>query len=723
MLARHLLSCALPALVPLEVPRPARVAPARVEREASRSVRILATANAPEIDGFLEPEVWERAPAIGALTQLEPVEGAAPSFESDVRLLFDADNLYIGMRFFDPEPERIIGTTRDFDAFLDADDRVELVLDTFHDHRSAYFFQINATGSKGDALVTGNGSGFNKPWDGIWQGAARIDERGWSAELALPFKTLSFDAHSTTWGFNLTRYIGRKRETCQWAGERRNQRLFQIVHAGEILGLEGMRQGLGLDLVPFFVGSWQRDFEEPDTDWLGHAGMDAFYKLTPNLSLSLTLNTDFAETEVDQRRINLTRFPLFFPERRDFFVQDAGRFAFASNGVTPFFSRRIGLDSSGAEVPLLAGGKLSGRAGPFALGILGVETKRTDELDGQSLMAARVALDVGQQSSIGAIVTHGDPSGETRNVVAGLDAKLRTSEFLGDANLEGTLWALHSDSEDESGQDSAFGAGINYPNDDWRWYANAREIQANFDARLGFVPRRGIRGYNSGLSWLPRIDERIRRLEFGVDVFTVTDIEDELQSRTVELQPFGVYFESGDEFRVELERTREVLSADFDIRDDVRIPAGEYDFSRWRLEWVASSTRSLGGKATVEGGDFFDGERRDLVLQADWRSGALLQTSLGFERNEVRLEDGGFDTELVFATTKVSFTPEVGWNTTVQWDNASDSWGLNSRLRWIPVPGQEVFVVFDQRLEGAEHERYAPEFQSLAFKLAYTLRF
>ncbi|MFT4539775.1 MAG: hypothetical protein ACI841_000237 [Planctomycetota bacterium] len=691
--------------------------------ESRRHVTALRIHDVPLIDGVLEPEIWSRAPSIGSLTQREPVEGAKPSFETDIRVAYDADTLYFGMRFYDPEPDRLITTTRDFDAFLSADDRVELVLDTFHDKRNAYFFQINPTGSKGDALISGNGSNFNKPWDGIWDAIATIDDKGWVAEFAIPFKTLAFDAGSTTWGFNVERYIGRKRESSQWSGTSNNQRLFQVVHAGELRGLRGIQQGRGLDIIPFFVGTWQRDFDEPDTDRLGQTGADAFLRLTPNLSLGMTLNTDFAETEVDSRRINLTRFPLRFPERRDFFLQDAGRFSFESAGVEPFFSRRIGLGPNREVVHLLAGTKLTGRAGKVGIGILGVQTKETDDLDSKGLLAARFTMDVGEQSTVGMILTSGDPTGDANNVVAGVDAKFRTSEFQGDSNLEGTLFALHVDADGPSGEDAAFGAGINYPNDEWRWYLNAREVQENFDPALGFVQRRGIRSYNSGITWQPRINTEIRQLEIGIYSFTVTDTKDELESNTVEIQPIGFFFESGDSARIELEQTREVLTEDFAIRDDITIPMGEHDFSRWRLEFESSSTRDLGMSTTIEGGDFFDGERRDYELDLSWRSGALFRCSVGVERNELRLENGDFNTNLASASTRFSFTPEVGWNTIVQWDSDSDSFGLNSRVRWIPKPGQEVFVVFNEVLESGPNDRYSPDIQSLAFKVAYTLRF
>src|SRR5688572_4959681 len=404
------------------------------ERPRAVSTRV---AEPPSIDGRLDDPAWQLATPIGELTQIDPELGVPCSEETEVRFVHDADNLYMLIRCADREPESIVNTTRERDALLEVDDRVEIVFDTFHDQRNAFFFQINAGGSKGDALVTNNGSNFNKPWDGIWDGVARVDDQGWSAELALPFKTLNFAEGSDTWGFNIMRHIGRKREDARWANASREHSLFNIYRAGELTGLSDIRQGIGLDVVPFFVSHWRNERDqdgdgEPDGSsektLLGEPGFDLFYKIIPSLTFSLTVNTDFAETEVDQRQINLTRFPLFFPERRDFFLQDAGQFVFGSDSsaVIPFFSRRIGLSPEGEEVPILGGAKLTGRAGDYGIGVLDVQTDELDELDGQNLFAARVTKNVGEQSTVGGILTHGNPTpdpapGPDDNSVYGLD--------------------------------------------------------------------------------------------------------------------------------------------------------------------------------------------------------------------------------------------------------------------------------------------------------------
>ena len=684
------------------------------------------TPTPPRIDGKVDDEVWKLAEPIGEFVQVEPVEGAPPSEPSDIRFLFDAAHLYIGMRLYDSDPSGIIATSRERDATLEVDDRVELVLDTFHDQRSAFFFQINATGSKGDALVTDGGNSFNKPWDGIWEGEAVIDAEGWSAELAIPFKTLSFAENGGVWGLNLMRVIGRRREFTRWASPDRDLRFFAMANAGDLVGLEDMRQGVGLDVVPFFVSTWTNDQRRDEEHLLGEPGLDAFYKLTSNLTLSLTINTDFAETEVDERQVNLTRFPLFFPERRDFFLQDAGLFEFSDiGGVIPFFSRTIGLSDEGEEVPIVAGAKLTGRAGGYNIGVLDIQTEDVTGLDGDNLFVARVSKNVGEQSAVGGIVTHGNPNGSADNTVFGLDGTYRTNEFLGDKSLEAGVWGVEADSEGISSDEAAYGAFLRAPNDIWRWGMQFQEVQENFDPALGFVHRKDVRDYQGWVVYLPRVDEDVRSLEFSVEGGLVTDTNDVLETWEVEVQPFGINFESGDSARIELIAMHDELRSPFTIFDkgtkEIVIQGGEYDFNRWRLELDTALKRRFSASLAWSGGEFFDGDRVSYFADLRYRTGPLFTGSFEWIQDDVDLPDGSFTTRVARGRTRFSFSPALSWNTLLQWDNRSGSIGVNSGLRYIPKPGHDVYLVFNQSLE--ENQRHpTTEFQEVAVKVSYTVR-
>ena len=449
-------------------------APHRPVAEAVRVER------APVIDGRLDDAVWESTRPMRDFVQVDPVEGGQPSEATEFRVLYDSTTLYVGIRCFDRDPSGIIGTQMGRDAQLDSDDRVDIVVDTFLDRRNGFWFQMNPVGAKVDALIANNGQYVNEPWDGIWEGKASIDSEGWSVEMAIPFQTLSFDPSEGTWGLNVRRQIKRRLEGDRWAAPRRNIDFFQVAEAGDLTGLSDLEQGIGLDVVPFFTAGWTNDREgDSDKDLKGEPGLDAFYRITPNLTASLTINTDFAETEVDERQINLTRFPLFFPEKRDFFLENAGIFQFADLGqdLIPFFSRRIGLDEHGNEIPILYGGKLTGRAGDWNLGALDVVTDATGDVPKENLAVARVSRNVGEQSTVGAIVTHGDPLGQADNALFGLDANFRTSHFLSDRNLNASVFGMKTETEGVSGRDYAFGASLAYPNDPWEARIAAKEIQ------------------------------------------------------------------------------------------------------------------------------------------------------------------------------------------------------------------------------------------------------
>jgi hypothetical protein len=684
------------------------------------SLAVRRTESAPIIDGNLDDAVWKTAEASSAFVQVDPREGEPPTERTEIRSLCDRDHLYLAIRCFDREPGAIIATQMKRDADLDTDDRVRIVLDTFEDHRNGYLFEMNPAGAKLDALIGSNGQDVNEAWDAIWEGRASIDSEGWSLEIALPFKSLAFRPELTSWGFNVQRVIKRRLENDRWASPRRNLRVQQVSEAGTLIGLAGIQQGIGLDVVPFFAVRWEDDGD--DQHLLGKPGLDAFYRLTSGLGAALTLHTDFADTEVDQRRINLTRFPLFFPEKRDFFLQDAGIFQFADLGrdLIPFFSRRIGLDDQGEEVPILVGGKVTGRAGDYNLGVLDVQTEAAGAFDSANLFAARVSRNVGEQSTIGAIVTNGDPNGRDSNTVVGLDANFGTSRFMGDRNLRASVWALES--FDDSHDAAAFGASLSYPNDIWFWRLRWKEIQEDFAPQLGFVPRTGVRTYSGELGFEPILNRGIRRLEFGVEPTVVTDLANDVESVEAPLQVLGVVWDAGDEIKLQTIWSYERLDSRFDIQDNVTIQTGEYDWLRWRAEAESALKRPVSGAVAVEIGPFYDGTRTDYEAQASWRPSRYFTGALAYEQNRVDLPDGNFVVHVGTTRFDFAFSPDVTWSNFFQFDNESDTLGWNTRLQWILRPGEELNVVFNSTVE-RDGDSLATVSQDAALKLQYTVRF
>lgn len=394
----------------------------------------------------MDEAAWSEAVPIGRLLQQEPIPESEPTEETDVFVLYDRDNIYFGIVCHDKDPGAIVATQMGRDARLDVDDHIVIAIDPFLDYRNGFFFQVNPRGSRGDGQVSNNAERRTLQWDGIWQASARITEDGWVAELAIPFKTLRFKPGETTWGLNVQRVIKRLDEVDRWASPRREVWLTNFAEAGKLNGLENVEQGRGLDIRPYASAG------EVNGDGRWAVGGDVFKNVTPSLNASLTINTDFAETEVDARQVNLTRFPLFFPEKRAFFLEGAGVFEVAGlrpsprSDLIPFFTRRIGL-LAGEEVPILVGAKLVGREKGFNIGFLDVQTREADvpflgTVSGQNLLAARVSRNLFRQSWVGGILTHGNPSGTGSNTLFGVDTRFATSSFSGDKNLSLDLYAM-----------------------------------------------------------------------------------------------------------------------------------------------------------------------------------------------------------------------------------------------------------------------------------------
>ena len=691
---------------------------------------------APRIDGVLDELAWGEAALIEELVQVEPLAGGRPSQRTQVLLTYDSKNIYLAARCFDTEPHEIRATQRRRDARLDPDDRIEFVIDPFLSRRNAFWFQVGAGGSMGDALITKNGSSFNKEWNGIWLGRSRITEDGWQVEARIPATTLNFREGNDRWGFNIRRLIRRTNERARWASPQPRHSFFAIAQSGTLEGIDGLDQGLGLDLVPFAVGRYQRpEFdptgdpaEQDDIDRTGDVGLDAFYRLTPNTKLSVSINTDFAETEVDERQVNLTRFPLFFPEQRDFFLEDSGAFFFGGStrgrgSVLPFFSRRIGIDGDGQAVPILAATKLTGANDDFVFGVMDVQTRDTDTLEAKNLAVGRLSYNLGQQSDIGVIWTHGNPTEDLRSDTYGADLNLRTNDFLDGQNLRFSSYVLRSDNEGTDEDDLAYQARLDYPNDQVDGSLEYLVVEENFDPALGFVRREGIKQYQGRFSWNPRLrDSDIRQLRFRIDPRLTTDSDNDLQTARTVIQPLGIEWNSGDEISFRVIHTTEVLSEDFEIADNVTIPVGRFDFTRFEGEIETSGRRMVSGSLEVQVGEFFDGTREDFTLGVDARPGAWGTFGVELERNQVHLEDGEFNVNLGRLRANLQFTTELNWSNFLQWDDVSDQMGLNSRLWWILEPGREFFFVINQAWT-ANAQTFAPGDTQVSAKLGYTFRF
>ncbi|MFL5617964.1 MAG: DUF5916 domain-containing protein, partial [Gemmatimonadaceae bacterium] len=621
-------------------------------------------------------------------------------------MLATSDAIVVGIRADDPDAGSIVSFSRQRDASLASEDHVKIVLDSYGDARSGYVFAVNPTGARYDALIVDEGQSENADWDGIWQAATERTTAGWTAEILIPVKSLMFRRGLTTWGFNVQRRVQRLQETDRWASPVQDALVTRMARAGVLTDLPPFDVGLGLTVRPSMSAGG--GIPTPAARWSerGHPSLDASQRVGANTLASLTVNTDFAETEVDTRQTNLTRFPLFFPEKRTFFLQGTDIFDFglglaSDRDVLPFFSRRIGL-IAGEQVPITAGGKLSGRIGGTNFGALTVRTRDVDTLGSASTMSVvRVRQNVLDESSVGFIATAGDPLGRMGSWLVGPDLTYQTSHFQGDKNFLVGVWGLATGRSDlQSGDRSAAGLKIDYPNDRWDASLKYKRIGDAFDPSLGFVPRPGVHMAELNVNWQPRPTHpigplHVRQCFWENELSYVGGLSGGWQSYRYFMAPINCRLESGDRFEFNIVPTGERLLAPFDVADGVTIPTGAYHFNRFRLEAGTAAKRVLSGQATWWFGQFYDGRLDQYELTAAWIPTPLVILELSGERDDGRLREGRFTEALVGTRLRVNVSPDLLVNSFVQYDNQSRTVGTNTRLRWTFRPAGDLFIVYN----------------------------
>ncbi len=709
-------------------------------QDANKTVRVVRVESAPVIDGKLDDAVWQQAEVMTEFHQIRPGNGTEPSDPTEVYLLYDDDALYIGARMYDSEPDRIAAPTVMDGQGLGRDDRIVIILDPFHTGPGAYRFETNANGIRHDALYE-SVSSFESAWTVIWDSAAQYFDGGWEAEMAIPFKTLSFDPTTDSWGFNFGRGIRRRGEEIAWVSRNRT---YNASILGTATGLQGMDQGMGLDVVPSVTVNRQTSYSPISTDHNFEPSLDVFYKVTPSLNASLTVNTDFSATEVDDRQVNLTRFNLFFPEKRDFFLNDSDLFTFGrigdiSNAATsrssdnngrPFFSRRLGLSLSGQPVDLKYGGKLSGRTGRWNIGMLAIRQDAFESVDASNVLVGRVSANVLDESSLGMIITAGDPNSNTGNILGGVDFRYLNTHLPGGRVLEADAWYQVSDTEGLEGDDAAFGLGVRMPNNSgWRGGLHYKQIENNFNPAVGFVSRSNVRDTTAdiGYTWFPG-GNRVQQIFTGIDAERTTFIGGGLQSQVLLARLVEITNNSRDRLSLHYSETKEVITRDFTIYEDVNrevvIPPGTYSFGEGAMILSAGGQRDLSGNLIIRYGDFFDGSRTNLSGSIRWWQSRYFTMSASYDWNDIDLPQGDFITRLTTLNTEVNFSSTLYWISLIQYDNVSEVVGLNTRLVWIPTAGQEGLIVFNHSLQDRDKDNsFRSERSDINAKFSYTFRF
>jgi hypothetical protein len=682
------------------------------------------------IDGTLTEEGWSQAATITDLTQVEPVEGVPASPPTKILLMRDHSFLYVGFYCYEPAVDQMILQDMHRDGIQWEDDAVKIALDTFRDGKSGYYFLLSAAGSRLDALVADNGQKLNFNWNGFWQAESHIATDHWIAEVAIPFKTLAFGEEGI-WRANFERWRGPDRSRSRWTGAQLEFRVTTMSEGGELLGFEGLEQGHGMEFLPYLKLKRTREHSPRSAHTQGDVGGEVSLRITPQLMGSLTINTDFAETEVDERRVNLTRFSLFFPEKRDFFLQDSNLFEFgwrrrhSSPDLIPFFSRRIGLSKDGEEIPIDYGGRLAGRIGDLELGMLSVRTgeDHSSGVPAGTLTVVRPAIKVSEELTLGGILTSGNPAERENNWVGGADLR-----FVSTDRLPGLFtlnaFALRSDDEAMDELGSAYGLRSSLNTGEWGLSMETIYTQDTFHPALGFVRRPGERRYAGQIEWEPRPQgNSVRNYTFSLNPTFWTEPDGTIISSRLGTELFGVEWHSGDRFFVEHILESDRLEEDFEPVDGSVIPEGKYDWQSIETGFIFSRSRPLSGSLTVEAGGWYNGRSMEYRAGSLWIPTAHLELGLSSRENQVRLPGDDFTTRIETVYVNYDFSPNLRLATLVQADNVSDNLGLQSRFRWIQSDGRELFVVVNASWLEEEDGSIVPEEQDFAIKLKYAIRF
>lgn len=677
----------------------------------------------PELDGLISEEIWNSIPPAKDFVQQNPDEGALSTQRTEVRIGFDENNLYFGIICFDTEPERIVVTQNRRDGSLEDTDSVQLLIDAYNDGQNAFVFGTSPTGIEFDAQVTkagqtrgsgggparaGGGAGaqragaaaFNLNWDAVWRVRSQITERGWESEIAIPFRTLRYRPGSDqTWGLNISRNIRRRNELSFWSPVSRAFQFSQIELAGKLHGIEAHTHR-NLKLLPYVIGGLSQDFRRAEgrSDAEIDGGLDVKYSLTPGLTLDGTVNTDFAQVEVDDVQINLTRFDLFFPEKRPFFLENSGFFEFGSpREVEIFFSRRIGLDENRQEVPIDAGGRVSGKMGKYQVGFLNMQTRHVDgRAPSNNYAVARVSRELPNRSSIGVIGVNRQSVGDREGVGAynrtfGADANIGIGKY---ANW--FTYAAGTRTPGLEGEAHAYSSRLDFDDATHRVSVSYLEVGGNFNPEVGFVRRVRFRKPSASYryTYYPKKGawRTIEPHAFFQNWYTLGTNDKESGFEHYHLDS---RLQNGGRLGLAYNRNFERISKPFVVFPGVTIPIGRYQFGETIANFQSDPSATLFGGGTFAVGDFYSGEITALGLTGGVRKGQNLTWTFSWSRNNIDLPVGAFNTDLASLRFNWSITPKSYFQTLSQYSNRTNQLSHNIRLGLLSTSSTGLFVVYN----------------------------
>jgi Domain of unknown function (DUF5916) len=715
---RHIVILSFSLLMSL----PSGLFAASVEPATPKEVQAHRIAEPPVLDGLVNESFWSGIEPASGFIQQDPDEGQPASERTEVRIAFDDRNLYFGIICFDSQPEGIVVTQNRRDGQLEDTDSIQILLDTFHDGQNAFIFGTSPTGIEFDGQVSkagqlrggrggparaggaggaqrGGAAAFNLNWDAVWDVRSQITARGWEAEIAIPFRTLRYAERSHSWGLNITRNLRRRNEQSFWAPVSRAFLFTQVGIAGTLNGLETTTQR-NLKLLPYVLGGFSQDYTlaKDRSKFERDVGLDLKYSLTPSLTLDATVNTDFAQVEVDDEQVNLTRFDLFFPEKRSFFLENSGIFEFGTpQEVEIFFSRRIGLDEERNQVPIDAGARVSGKLGPYQVGFLDMQTRSVDGLaPANNYTVARVSRELPNRSSIGVMGVNRQATTRLNDAPAynrtfGVDANIGLGQFGNWFNYAAKTSSPHLD-----GSDHAYSTRFQYDDSSNEINAGYLEVGRNFNPEVGFVQRTGFRkpSYLYRRTFYPQSGP-IRSIEphtSGNHWFTLGTGERE---SSFEHHHIDTRWQNGGRLGIAYNRNFERLDEPFEVTPGISIPVGRYQFNEIVLNYSTdpSATFFLSGNLAKAG--FYDGTLRTINTTLGYRKSQNLTWTGSWVRNFIDLPEGYFNTDLVGLRFNWSFTPKSYLQTFSQFNSRTNQIGHNIRLAFLSTSSTGLYVVYN----------------------------
>lgn len=710
-----------PAATPTPIDLDLAVRPSATATRATGPIRI---------DGVLDEATWGAAQVIDRFYQQKPFTGLPASELTEVRILFDDDNLYIGAELHDePGYVPIIPTlkrdpnTRDGDVF-------GITLDPFMDGRTVFSFLFNPGGAVRDIQTADDGRINNSAWDAAFDLRTRVHDSGWTVEFAIPWSQLRFDAtqDDQVWGMNLLRRIRRKNEDATWAPMDRQWQLYVTSRAGTLHGLDGLRPRRNLSIKPFALTMDPSGELQAGATQNFDAGLDLKYGITPSMTLDVTVNTDFSQVEVDQQQVNLTRFSLFFPEKREFFLENAGIFQFGDQGsfttrtgatnrdFTLFHSRRIGLTPSGTPLPILGGGRVTGTAGPVTLGVLNMQTRRDGAFDSENFTVARVRTNPATGLTLGGIFVNrtATQGGSGDNQSYGIDADMQA--FNGYLLVQSYVAATQGTAQDGTPVERQFAGrfSVGWRDPFWEVFALYRQLDDDFDPAVGFVRRRGVKHGYGTVGIRPRVDwPGLLQLNPYVESHHFTDIGGTLETRLI-TGGLDLNFTDGGVARLSVTDRFERVDDPFSVRS-AQVSAGDYDFVEASGSYQTSGARRISGRVNVSGGGYFGGDRVSVGGNVLGRIGHSVLLQLSANHNSIDLPDQAPTTADVYgANLDVFFSTRLMISAFVQLNDASQEFVTNLRFRWIHAPLSDLYVVLTE-LRDTETDRVMDRFVTVKF--------